>query len=323
MRIVMMGTGSFAVPTLRLLYESDHEIVGLFTSPCCERRSRSKRATPMRDLAVEHKTPVFDPCDINAGEATDQLLDLNADVFVVCDCRHILSAETLCAAKYGGVNLHCSLLPKYRGAAPINWAIYNGDTETGVSVIHMTPKIDAGPLVMQSPPIPIDPDENAEQLKCRLADIGAPYVLKALDAIASETVDPLPQDPSKKSPARKIRKSDGLIHWERSASQIRNQWRAMQPWPKTYTFWRRQGEDAPPQRLILASLHVASEDAAITEPGTVVRAEGDRLIIATAEGFLQVGEVQPAGKKLMPVEAFLRGYPIQAGDKFGPENEEE
>ena len=323
MRIVMMGTGSFAVPTLRLLYESDYEIVGLFTSPCCENRTRSKRATPMRDLATEQGTPVFDPCNINAGEATNLLLDLNADVFVVCDCRHILSAETLCAAKYGGVNLHCSLLPKYRGAAPINWAIYNGETETGVSVIHMTPKIDAGPLVMQSPPIPIGPDENTEQLKSRLADIGASYVIQSLDAIVSETVDPLPQDPSLASPARKIRKEDGLIKWNRSATQIRNQWRAMQPWPKTFTFWHRTGADAPPQRLILASLHVASEDAAFTEPGTVVMAEGDRLLIETGEGLLRVGEVQPAGKKLMPVEAFLRGYPIQAGDVFGAEIEKE
>lgn len=333
MRIVMMGTGSFAVPTLRLLYESDHEIVGLFTSPCCGRKSRSKAPTPMRDLAVEQGTPIFDPCDINTGEATDQLLDLKADVFVVCDCRHILSAETLCAAKYGGVNLHCSLLPKYRGAAPINWAIFNGDAMTGVSVIHMTPKIDAGPLIAQSPPLPIDPDENAEQLKGRLADLGAPYVLNALDAIESGTANPLPQDPSQKSPARKIRKEDGLIRWDRTAVQIRNQYRAMQPWPKTYTFWRRQEEHVPPQRLILASMQVVPQeelldtletpvllDVASTAPGTVVVAQGDRLILSTGEGFLQVGEIQMAGKRLMPVDAFLLGYPIGLGDTFGPES---
>jgi methionyl-tRNA formyltransferase len=324
----MMGTGPFAVPTFRALYHTRHTVLALVTAPL--RTNRGKPVPPIsciRDVASEHGTPILDPESVNLPEAQAQLTQLAADLFVVCDYGQILSAATLNASRHGGVNLHASLLPKYRGAAPIQWAVLNGDTETAATVIHMTPQLDAGPCVAQTK-IAIGPDDTAVDLETRLADLGAQLVAETIEAIEAGTVQPLPQDPGMASKAPRLKKTDGLIDWTRPAIAIKNHIRAMTPWPASYTFWHRAG--GTPTRLILgpaavvpcpnvSSSNVPGVKNAV--PGTVIEAAGHRLVIATGENALAPTSIQPAGKRAMPIDEFLRGYAVRPGDRFGPETE--
>ncbi|HJT32345.1 MAG TPA: methionyl-tRNA formyltransferase [Pirellulales bacterium] len=315
LRLVMMGTGPFAVPLFRALFDTRHTVAALVTQPV--RASRAGRASInlMREVAHEHGTPILDPESVNTDQARDELRGLLPDLFVVADYGQILSAETLSVARLGGVNLHGSLLPKYRGAAPINWALYHGDIETGVTVIHMTPRVDAGPTLAQRRTA-IGAEENAVELEQRLAEMGAPLVVQAIDDLAAGRIEPITQDASLASPARRLRKTDGAIDWSRSAQAIKNQVRALEPWPKTYTFWHRAGGE--PLRLILGRTSVQSVgDSA--PPGTVVRAAGDELVVATGSGQLAIHELQPAGKRMLTTAEFLRGYPVSAGERLGPE----
>ncbi len=315
MRLVMMGTGPFAVPTFRELYPTHHVIVALVTGPLKGARDKFVPATPMRDLAHEHATRIFDPEDVNCAESRAVLAEMACDLFVVCDYGQILSAETLAASRLGGINLHASLLPKYRGAAPINWALYHGEAETGVSVIHMTPKIDAGPVIAQGA-TPIRPEETAVELETRLAEFGAWFVRRAIDLLESGRLEALPQDPALASKAPRLKKTDGLIDWTRPAEAIRNQYRAMEPWPKTYTFWRRA--KGPPLRMIVGPLAV-EDRAPGAPPGTVLEADGGRLVVAAGQGAVAIHGVHPSGKRPMSVEEFLRGQRVRPGDRFGPE----
>jgi len=317
MRLVMMGTGPFGVPTFRGLFETHHTVVALVTSPLKLRGNKPAPVTPIRDLAHEHGVPIFDPEDVNTPQAQLQLRSYEADLLVVCDYGQILSAETLATARLGGVNLHGSLLPKYRGAAPVHWAIYHGETETGVSVIHMTPQVDAGPVVAQGR-TPIEPHETAADVEARLSEIGAWLMRRAIDNLESGQLEALPQDPSLASKAPRIKKSDGLIDWSRPAEAIRNHVRAMEPWPKTFTFWHRaEGE---PVRIILGSITPLSDRDSAASPGRVLEASGDRLVVAAGEGAVAISSLQPAGKRLLSTEEFLRGNRVEPGDRFGPEH---
>ena len=321
MRMVMMGTGPFAVPTFRGLFESHHAVVSLITGPLKQRGKRAIAINPMRDVANEHGTPIFDPEDVNDLSSRAKLTGYEADLLVVCDYGQILSADTLATSRLGGVNLHASLLPKYRGAAPINWAIYDGEPQTGVSVIHMTPRVDAGPVIAQGR-TPIEPDETAQELEVRLADIGAWFVTRAIDLLEAGNLQALPQNPALASQAPRIKKTDGLIDWGRPATAIHNHVRAMEPWPKTYTFWHRPS--GAPMRLILGPVTVVDDphcdgphcDA---PPGTVLGTAEDHLTVATGEGTVTIENLQPAGKRMMPVGEFLRGHQIRAGERLGSE----
>ncbi len=264
MRLVMIGTGPFAVPTFRKLFDTEYSVLALVTAPLKLHRP-GMAVGPMRDLAHEHLTPIFDPEDINAPEAQSALAALEADLLVVCDYGQILSAAVLGTTRLGGINLHASLLPKYRGAAPINWAIYHGETETGVSVIHMTPTVDAGPIIAQAA-TPIHPDETAVELEARLSEIGAWLMVRAIDTLKNGQVEAIPQDPALASKAPRLKKTDGLIDWSRPAAAIRNHVRAMEPWPKTHTFWHRAGRR--PVRLILGPVSVQDQPCAGAVPGT-------------------------------------------------------
>ena len=317
MRLLMLGTGPFAVPTFRALYDTRHAIVALVTSPLRIHRGQPvEPISSIRDVAQQHGTEIFDPEDINAPAAVARLASFGADLLVTCDYGQILAPATLAAAGRGGVNLHASLLPKYRGAAPINWAIYHGETETGVTVIHMTPQIDAGPSIAQ-PRVAIDPDETAVELEARLAELGARLVCEAIDLLESGHVPALPQDAALASKAPRLKKTDGLIDWTRPAAAIKNQIRAMEPWPKTYTYWHRPA--GPPVRLILGPVSVVESGNTDVVPGVVLEASGSRLVIAAGQGAVMPKSIQPAGKRLLPIDEFLRGYHVQPGERFGPE----
>ncbi len=315
MRLVMMGTGPFAVPTFRGLYETHHVVVALVTGPLRGRGHHPVAVSAMREVALEHGTPIFDPEDINTPQSQAQLASYEADLLVVCDYGQILSVGSLATARLGGINLHASLLPRYRGAAPINWALYYGEKDTGVSVIHMTPQIDAGPVIAQGSTL-INPEETAVELEARLAEIGAWLIRRAIDSLEAGILEALPQDPALASRAPRLKKTDGQIDWSRSAVAIKNQVRAMEPWPKTYTFWHRS--QGAPLRLILGPVKVENEGS-LAPPGTILEASGNRLTVSTGEGVVRLESLQPAGKRLMPIAEFLRGYHLQPGDRLGPE----
>jgi methionyl-tRNA formyltransferase len=314
MRIIIMGTGPFAVPMAEAVYRSAHTVPLLVTRPARVLHGKTQaEANPMRELAIAHGTPVFDPESINTDEARAELARYQPDLFLVCDYGQIFKPPTLAVAPLGGINLHGSLLPKYRGAAPINWAVYHGEAETGITVLHITPQIDAGPAIGQVR-LPIGADDTAVTLEPRLAELGAPAVLEAIEQLIAGKAQPIPQDPAQATKAPRLKKEDGIVDWSRTAVQIRNQVRALVPWPKTFTFWHRPNGE--PLRLILDRVAVAENST--SPPGTVIEASGDRLLIATGNGALQLESLQPAGKRVLSAAEFLRGYPVRLGEHFGP-----
>ena len=317
MIIVVMGTGPFAAPTFEALYGTTHTVAALVTQPLRSAKGKGPPPNPMREIAAAHGTPILDPESINTPEARAELARFQPDIFMVADYGQILSAETLGVARLGGINLHGSLLPKYRGAAPINWALYHGESEAGVTVIHMTPRIDAGPAIAQAK-LTIDANDDAVSLEKRLAALGAPLVCATLDRLAAGPVDALPQDQTLATPARRLRKTDGEVNWTRSAVQIRNQVRAFEPWPRTSVHLQRAGAaDAAPIRLILGRV-TARLSAGARMSGEVAAVGREELIVATGDGCLSLDEVQPAGKRMMAVAEFLRGHRVEVGDRFVP-----
>lgn len=351
MRIVVLGTGPFGVPMLAGLLDSPHEVRALVTRPTPPPKGREKGpVNPMRQLAESRALPVFAPPSVNVPSGQALLAELAPELLVVCDYGEILSAATLALAPLGGINLHASLLPKYRGAAPIQWALYHGEPETGVTVIHMTPRLDAGPILAVRR-TPIGADETHPELEARLAELGVEAVQEALHKLAAwDRASPLgePQDARLASRAPRLRKQHGEVDWSRTAEQIRNQVRAFKPWPGTYTFWHRAGHE--PLRIVLdrvgvlgrgvraaarvsgwpaeeplAGPHDASaskvphdEDHHRYRPGEVLVSDGKQLIVATGEGALSLLAVAPAGKRHMAIDEFLRGYRVREGDRLGP-----
>jgi methionyl-tRNA formyltransferase len=317
MRLLMMGTGPFAVPTFESLLDSEHQMVALVTRPTPPPKGRVKSPpNPMRDVAEQRGVRVLTPADVNAAEVREQLAACQPDLLVVCDYGQILSVETLGCAPLGGVNLHASLLPLYRGAAPINWALLDGREQTGVTVIHMTPRLDGGPCLVQIPAA-IGPSEEAPELERRLAQIGVGAVQQAIALVAAwDRHSPLGvrQDPALATRARRLRKEDGDVQWDRPAVRIFNQVRALKPWPGTYSVWR--GQDGAELRVILDRVSLAAAGPCAAPPGEVVHAAPQQLWVATGDGVLSLDCVQPAGKRAMLIAEFLRGHGVQVGDAF-------
>ncbi len=317
MKIVMMGTGPFAVPTFEALLGSSHDVVALFTRP--PRPVRGKRKAPinpMKEVADQQGVPVFMPESINDSEAIATLQEFNPDLLVVCDYGQILSPAALEVSPLGGINLHGSLLPKYRGAAPINWAIYHGEQEIGSTVIHMTPKLDGGPCLAFSK-TPFGPEDTAVGIEPRMAEQGVHAVIDSIETLqawdGTSSLGEL-QDPALVTKAPRLKKTDGEVDWERTAQQIKDQVRAFQPWPGTFSSWQRPQGD--PIRLILEQVATV-EIASTASPGEVIESDGKQLIIATSEGGLSLQQVKPAGKRVMAIDEFLRGNPVQVGERFG------
>ncbi len=329
-RIVMMGTGTFARPTFEaLLAEPALEVVGLVTQPDRDagHKSGSTRQTgpSLKEIAVGRGTSVYQPDSVNTPEGVAQLKAWRPDLLVVAAYGQILKKEVLEAAAWGGINVHASLLPKYRGAAPIAWAIYHGEIRTGVTIIRMTTGLDAGDMLAQEA-LDILPDETAGELEARLAPVGANLAIHMVRRIAAGPVPGLKQDSAKVTRAPKLKKEDGLIDWSKSAEQVVRQVRAMQPWPTAFTFLRHAGQSL---RLTIQRMVVASRERERPEfsepyapaahaPGSPV-VEGNSLLVATAGEPVEILELQPAGKRRMTAADFLRGHVVRAGDRFGPE----
>lgn len=314
LRLVMMGTGWFALPTFLRLYETDHQVAGLFTQPDPTGPGRHRRhRNPMKEAAEEHGTPVFQPPDVNRPKSLDDLRALNPDVCVVAAYGQILSEDLLAIPRYGAINVHASLLPKYRGAAPVAYTILNGEPETGVTVFRIEPKLDAGPILGVEK-MAVEPKETAGDLESRLAEIAAPLTVRVLDQLEGGTARPIIQDPEQATRAPRLKKTHGMIDWSQSAVEIERHVRAMQPWPKGFT-WLKQ-RDEPPLRLILLDAEPATEPDRDHEPGAVLRVDANRLTVATGDGLLEIHRLQPDGKRAMTVDEFLRGHRVEPGDRM-------
>jgi methionyl-tRNA formyltransferase len=335
LRVVVMGTGPFAVPMFRTLVASPHEIVAVIMRPDHAPPGRRPPPNPMREAALAAGIPVLDPERVNAAESVAAIAHLAPDLLVVCDYGQLLSAELLGLAPLGGINLHGSLLPRHRGAAPVQWAIFEGDPLTGVSVIGMTPALDAG-RVITARETPIGPRETAAELERRLSEIGASAVLDAIERLQAAVAAGHPaaevgiaQDPARATRAPRLSKADGLIDWSLPAGRIERMRRALEPWPRAVTFFERA--DGQRQRLVLAEVEMADPEefgaaagsaAAAPEPGTVLAAEPapepGRIVVACgADTALAITRLVPEGKRAMTAAEFLRGSPLRAGGRLG------
>jgi methionyl-tRNA formyltransferase len=309
-RIVLLGTKDFALPTFEYLCETGHGVVALITQPD-RPQGRKQLLIPSRikEAALARGIRVEQPEDVNAPGSLEMIRSLDPDLLVTAAYGQILSADLLGIPPLGGINLHGSILPAYRGAAPVARAIEQGRTETGVTVIRMTPRIDAGGM-MAFASTPIGPDETAGEVEERLATIGAPLVAQAIAELVAGTVKILPQDRKQVTKAPKLTKEDGRINWSRSNLQIHNHVRAMQPWPIASTYWLRA--DAPLRLIVHQTTPIEGQG----EPGQVLESQGNRLIVAAGSGAVRLLRVQLEGKKVSPVEDFLRGYQLH-GSCFG------
>ena len=318
-----MGTGPFAVPMFRALVESPHELVAVVTRPDHAPPGRKPPANPMRQAATAAGIGILDPEKVNEPAAVTMLAALRPDLFVVCDYGQILSRDLLGVPPLGGINLHGSLLPRHRGAAPVQWAIREGDAVSGVSVIHMTPALDAGNVIVARS-TPVGPRETAAELEPRLAELGAGAVMDAVERMqaavaATGTVAGIgiPQDAATATRAARLSKQDGIVDWSLPATTIERLRRALEPWPRLTTFFTRG--DGQRQRLVLEDVEVAADPkAAAAAPGSVLDTSGGRIVVACGGGTaLAITQVVPEGRRGMPTADYLRGSPLLPGATLG------
>ncbi len=317
MRLLFMGTGPFAVPCFdEIVKHGRDEVALVVTKPELPgQRGELSAPSPVAIWAETYGLRVEKPLDVNDPATIAHHRDQAVNLLIVCDYGRILSKAALAAARLGGINLHGSLLPRHRGAAPVNWAVWKGDAETGITVILMSPKLDAGPTLVQRR-TPIGAHETAEDLETRLAEMGRGAVIDALDLLRDwdgEQAVGQPQDASLATPARRLKKADGHIDWSRSSEHLLRQFRALQPWPGVFTFVpQRKGET----RVLVQSIQLSALDRpGGATPGEVI-AMDDAIHVATGDGMLALFQLQPAGKRSMAAEELIRGRTIQLGQRL-------
>jgi methionyl-tRNA formyltransferase len=310
MRLIFMGTPEAAVPTLRRCLEDGHEVAAVWTQPDRPAgRGNKLKAPPVKEFAQLCGLAVHQPAKIRNEEAASLFASYGADAAVVVAYGRILPPAFLSATRVGCINVHFSLLPKYRGAAPVNWAIVRGETETGVTTMLMDEGLDTGPMLLQQKSV-IGPTETATELMLRLSLAGADLLGETLRRL--DEIEPRAQEERDATFAPVLKRQDGLIDWAQTARDIERRVRGFQPWPNAYTAYAGG-------RLSVwrASLESGDESSA-EEPGTIVEAHGDHLRVACGEQtFLSLHEVQPEGKRRMSVRDFLNGSRLQAGSRLG------
>jgi methionyl-tRNA formyltransferase len=306
MRIVFMGSAELAVPSLKAILESGQdEVVGVVSQPDRPAgRKRSLTACPLKAFADEQGLNVMTPEKIGSEESVKALADLKPDLLVVVAYGQYIPTRIIDLAPYQAINAHPSLLPKYRGSAPIQWAILNGDAETGVSIIYLAKKMDAGDILKQEA-YPLGADETSLTLHNKLARFGAQLLLSAINDIRNNKVSRITQDESKAIEIRKFTKDDGKIDWELPAVIIRNRIRAFDPWPGSFC--------ELPDGSLLKIWRAELEEGG----GAAGQLLDDELLVATGSGALRLLEIQPQGKKRMPAASFLNGHPLVKGGMLG------
>jgi methionyl-tRNA formyltransferase len=315
-RVAFWGSPEFALPTLEALLESAHEVVAVVTQPAKPKgRGRVVEPTPIQKRAQASGIAVLSPRKPRGEEFLDALRGLEPDVFVVAAYGEVLPAEVLGIPPYGSVNVHASLLPELRGAAPVTRAILEGKPETGVTIMRMDEGLDTGPILLQAR-TPILPDDTAETLTARIAEVGAGLLVAALDRLAAGTIEERPQDPSAATYAEKVDPQDARFDWTRPADELERAARAYDPWPGAWTSWR--GEHLKVFRLKLVDSSVGSRYAAGLEsvPGTIVALDPVPVVRA-GDGLVRLLELQPSGGRRMPGDAWARGRSVAPGERLG------
>lgn len=311
MKVIFMGTPDFAVGTLEALIEAGHEVVLAVTQPDKPKgRGKEMQYTPVKECALKHDIPVFQPIRVREAECIEELRKYNADIMVVVAFGQILPKEILEMCTYGCVNVHASLLPKYRGSAPIQWAIIDGEEVTGVTTMQMDEGLDTGDMLLKTE-IPVEPKETGGSLFDKLAQAGAKLCVETLEALQNGTVTPIPQGETTTAYAKMLDKQLGDINWNKTAVEIERLIRGLTPWPSAYTNWNEKVMKIWDAEV--SDIDVEMEDA---KPGTIVKVEKDAFYVQTGEGLLKVCELQIPGKKRMDAGAFLRGYQVKVGEEL-------
>lgn len=312
MRVIFMGTPDFSVGTLEALIRAGHQVVLAVTQPDKPKgRGGKMQFPPVKETALEHGIPVFQPRKVREPENIEELRKYQADVIVVVAFGQILPREILELTPYGCINVHASLLPSYRGAAPIQWAVINGETVSGVTTMQMDEGLDTGDMLLKTE-VPLEPEETGGSLHDKLAAAGASLCVRTLKALEEGTVTPKKQGESPTAYASMLEKEMGEIRWEEPAISIERLIRGLNPWPSAYTGWQDK-------TMKIWEAEVLEEDSG-QEPGTVVRVDKDGFLVQTGKGLLKVTALQIPGKKRMEADAFLRGYSMEPGEKLGIKN---
>ena len=308
LRTVFMGTPDFALQTLQGLIDAGCDLVGVYTQPDRPKgRGKQMAAPPVKELARQHGIPVYQPQKLRQPEVVAELEALDPDLIVVVAYGQILPKSVLDIPTHGCINVHASLLPKYRGAAPINKAIIDGATETGITTMYMDVGLDTGDMLVKNT-LPIGPEETAGELHDRLAVLGRETMEETLRQLCTGTLQREVQDDTRSTYAPMMKKEDGRIDWSRSALDVHNLVRGLDPWPGAYT--SLDGE-------LLKLARTTPEDNGDAPPGTVIAADRDGVRIACGNGSLLVRELQLAGRKRLAAADFLRGCPLQPGTGLG------
>jgi methionyl-tRNA formyltransferase len=313
-RIVFMGTPEFAVPSLEVLLDRGENIVCVVTQPDRPKgRGRKIMEPPVKKLALQASIPVLQPENVKTDNFLAELRTYEPDLIILTAYGKILPESILNLPPLGTINVHGSLLPKYRGAAPIQWALINGETETGVTIMQMDEGMDTGDILLQEK-LPVSQKDTAGTMAVKMAELGGEALGAALDLIQANKLKPIKQDNNLASFAPPLRKKDGLVDWSHSAVQISCQIRGLDPWPTTYT-------TLSGKRLRLFSPEVADRSlclsCSISEPGIICAADRNGLLITTGDGCLLIKEIQAEGSRRMGVDAYISGHSIQPGTLLG------
>ncbi len=307
MRILFMGTPEFAVGTLEALIQSRHEVVAVVTQPDRQKgRGNAVKFPPVKEAALAHGIPVLQPLKVREPEVVEQLRAFAPDLIAVAAFGQLLPKVILEMPRYGCVNVHASLLPKYRGAAPIQWAVINGEAESGVTTMMMSRGLDKGDMLKKSV-VRLDPKETGDSLHDKLAALGGPLLLETIDELEQGTIVRVPQDDAQSSYAPMLTKELGRIDWSKPADELERLVRGLNSWPSAYT--RLHGKT-----LKIWDADVVSASGG--EPGKVLQADKNGLVIQAGEGALRIVSLQLEGKKRMEADAFLRGYPVQVHERM-------
>lgn len=312
MRVIFMGTPDFSVGTLEAVLAAGHEVAAVVTQPDKPKgRGKDVQMTPVKIQALEYGIPVYQPVKVKTPEFVEVLKKEAPDAIVVIAFGQILSKEILDLPKYGCVNIHASLLPKYRGAAPIQWAVIDGEKETGVTTMMMDVGLDTGDI-LETKVIPLDPKETSGSLFEKLSEAGGPLILSTLEKLEKGTITRTPQGESGTSYAKMLTKTLGDINWTMSATAIERLIRGLNPWPSAYTQW-----EGKTMKIWEAEVEDVVETIDTHEPGTITEVTKHGFKVQTGEGRLAIKSLQIPGKKRMEADAFLRGYHIETGEKLG------
>jgi methionyl-tRNA formyltransferase len=311
LRVVFFGTPAFAVPTLDRLLDSSHRVVAVVTQPD-RPRGRGLRITPspVKAAALAHDLEVLQPEKLKDVEFLRRLQDVDPDLGVVAAYGKLLPQTLLELPRLGMINVHASLLPRWRGAAPVHRAILAGDRTTGISIMRVVQALDAGPVLVQAP-VEIGDDETSQELEARLAVLGAVSLVSVADQLAVGPVSEQPQDERLVTYAPRLDRQEGRIDWTRPAREVHNRIRGLHPWPLAAARLHSR-------RVLLRRSTAPDQSGPSGPPGTILAVEPDALRIATGDGAVRLLEIQPEGRPPMRVRAFVSGHSLQAGDRFEP-----